>query len=102
MATATTSEGGVVTAIVDVLTAVVSGVIFLVTGIAQGCLQIAVACPALAVGLEAFIGACYVPLEATPEAIQPWLERAFPMIAGAGAAFATLMVMGSGGSTESS
>jgi len=100
MATATTSEGGAIGAVVDVMTAIVTTAVVVVVEFAKICLQLAAACPAIAVGLGVFIGACYVPLEGTPEAIQPFLESSFPLLAGAGAAFATLMLMG--GSSEAS
>jgi hypothetical protein len=95
MATATTSGSvSVIEGIVDVSGSIVKGLYLAVVAIAQLCIQLAVACPAIAVGLGAFIGACYVPLGATPEVVQPFLESYFPMLAGAGAFFVTLFISG--------
>ena len=95
MATATTSGTvSLIEGIVDIGGSIIKGLYVAVVALAQVCIQLAVACPAIAVGLAAFIGACYVPLGATPEAVQPFLESYFPMLAGVGAGFVVLFISG--------
>lgn len=88
----TTGSASAIEGIVDVSTSVVKGLFVGLVALAKVCAQLAVACPAVAVGLAAFIGACYVPLGATPETMQPFLDSYFPMIAGAGAFLMMLFI----------